>query len=102
MDPEAQDPHAVDGLPRLVGERVRRHLPPDASLGLWDPDADLTDLGLDSLGLAGLIVDLETTFCVVFPEELLVPETLRTVHTVAAALAALQGRAGRRSWGCGR
>ena len=67
---------------------VGRHLPPDAAARIGDPDADLSDLGLESLTLVSLVVDLESTFEVVFPERMMDVETFRTVRTVAQAVQA--------------
>ncbi|MBF9132195.1 acyl carrier protein [Plantactinospora sp. S1510] len=49
---------------------VRRHLclPADSPLS---PDAELTELGLDSLGVVALLTELEDEFEVVVPDDLL-------------------------------
>lgn len=53
------------------------------------PDANLRELGLDSLAAIDLLLDLEQTFGVVFPEELLTEETFRTARSIARAVARL-------------
>jgi acyl carrier protein len=88
---EARDSGAVARLLGPVAAVVHRQLPPVSAPARLDADASLTNLGLDSLGLAGLVVDLEMTFAVELPEHMLVPETFQTIRTVAAALATLTG-----------
>jgi acyl carrier protein len=55
------------------------------------PDADLALLGLDSLELTELIVDLETSLAFEFPADLLDPATFRTVRSIASAVEASRG-----------
>jgi acyl carrier protein len=57
---------------------LRDHLPllaPDAEM---DPGVALANLGLDSLGTVGLLVELEEAFNVVIPDESLSAETFAT------------------------
>lgn len=84
-----KDRGASGEITRAVGAVVRRHLPEDVA-GSIVSDATLTDLGLGSLAVAELIVDLEQTFGVEFPEHMVVPETFRSVETIAAAVQALR------------
>jgi acyl carrier protein len=68
---------------------VRNHLRfLDASAPL-PPDANLRDLGLDSLAAIDLLLDLEQTFGVLFPDELLTQETFQTAANLADAVARL-------------
>ncbi len=53
------------------------------------PDASLRGLGLDSLAAIDLLLDLEQTFGVVFPEQLLTEETFRTAGNIVGAVARL-------------
>ena len=74
-------------------EVVRRHLRfpgPDPD---WD-QVGLRDLGLDSMSAIELVLDIETVFDVVFPDELLIVETFATLASLEAALATITGRAG--------
>ena len=50
-------------------------LPADQSLG---PGDSLFDLGLDSMGTIQLLLELEETFGVTFPDEALTPEVFAT------------------------
>jgi acyl carrier protein len=43
-----------------------------------EPEVALADLGLDSLGTVGLLVELEETFNVVIPDEFLSAEMFAT------------------------
>lgn len=43
-----------------------------------DPDASLTDLGLDSISLVSLLVGLEKAFDVLVPDEALTLDTFET------------------------
>jgi acyl carrier protein len=54
-------------------------------------DMTLTELGLDSLGMVTLMLELEETFGISFPDESLTPETFatgRSLWSVAAGLMA--------------
>ncbi|AEV87127.1 hypothetical protein ACWT_6110 [Actinoplanes sp. SE50] len=54
------------------------------------PDADLRALGLDSMGIIGLLVDLEEEFGVSFPDHALTFATFATPRTLWSALAELR------------
>lgn len=49
-------------------------------------DQPLDALGLDSLSSINLLLDLESTFGIAFPDEMLSPETLRTAGRIKAAI----------------
>jgi acyl carrier protein len=72
-------------------ERVRRliakylHVPPE-SIG---EDANLQDLGLDSLGSLELVFEIEEEFKVRVPDDRI--QELRTVRSVCEGIEALQG-----------
>lgn len=53
----------------------------------------LADLGVDSLGIVGLIVDLEQAFGIRLPATMISSETFHSVDSIAAAIRTL--RAGR-------
>ncbi|MFF3498208.1 phosphopantetheine-binding protein [Streptomyces sp. NPDC003247] len=55
-----------------------------------EADASLTELGLDSLTLLGLVAELEDRFAVELPDELLVMETFATPSTLWDRLAELR------------
>ncbi|MFG2607168.1 phosphopantetheine-binding protein [Streptomyces sp. NPDC048514] len=57
---------------------LRAHLPLAAPDSALSPDASLTDLGLDSLGTVGLLVDLEQEFGITVPDDALSGETFAT------------------------
>ena len=61
---------------------VRDHLPhlrPEAPL---TPDLLLSAHGLDSMGVFGLITDLEEAYAVALPDEAVTPANFATPHTV--------------------
>jgi acyl carrier protein len=49
-------------------------------------DAELTGLGLDSMAATNLMIDIEDEFGITFPDDLLTPETFRTVTTLNSAI----------------
>ncbi|MCF3120534.1 acyl carrier protein [Streptomyces arenae] len=53
------------------------------------PDTPLTDRGVDSLTIAALIVDIEQTFGVRFPADLITADTFTSVRTLATAVRGL-------------
>jgi acyl carrier protein len=61
---------------------------------LLRPDSVLVDLGLDSMGTVSLLVELEETFRVTFPDELLTSETFGTPLALWEALSGLPVAAG--------
>ncbi|MDT0266584.1 acyl carrier protein [Streptomyces sp. DSM 44915] len=60
-------------------------LAPDSPI---DPDAPMKDLGLNSVGIVGLIVDLEEELGVFLPEEAVSPSTFYSARTLWSALRA--------------
>ncbi|MGW7615154.1 phosphopantetheine-binding protein [Streptomyces antimycoticus] len=81
----------MDPLMVSVAEAVRRRAegpPPAAAL---DPDAELSSLGVSSLGVAGLVVDLEETFTFRFPDDAVTPEVFRTIRTLTDTVRTLCG-----------
>ncbi|MEU9268433.1 acyl carrier protein [Streptomyces sp. NPDC048256] len=54
-----------------------------------DAHASLTELGLDSLTLLGLVAELEDRFSVELPDEMLVMETFETPSTLWDSLSRL-------------
>jgi acyl carrier protein len=72
-------------MDKTFEDLVRRHaeLPDDRPVSA---DERLEDLGLRSLASVQLLVDLEDTYGVEFPDDLLTPETFETPGTLWAAL----------------
>lgn len=75
----------TDIIEKLVTRRVRGG--GDGAAG--DPDTGLHDRGVDSLGIASLIVDIERTLGVRFPAALITADTFASVRSVAAAVRGL-------------
>ncbi|MFF4501636.1 phosphopantetheine-binding protein [Streptomyces sp. NPDC001401] len=65
---------------------VRRHIPLLPSSDGLRPDAALSDLGLDSLGIVSLILDLEDAFDFTIPDESFVARTFSTPAMLWAEL----------------
>lgn len=76
-------------LSKVVG----RHLDPPVVDRPLPEDVPLAQLGLDSLASINLLLDLEDTFEVSFPDEMLTPETFRTVGSLRAAVERLRSGA---------
>jgi acyl carrier protein len=74
---------ALDDKLLMVLRRHSRFLNPNDPVA---PDADLRDLGVDSMRAIHLVVDIERTFDIRFPDELLTRETFRTPLTLASAI----------------
>jgi acyl carrier protein len=73
---------------------VRANVPVLGAAQPLEPGDSLYDLGLDSMGTIQLLLELEDTFGVTFPDEVLKPETFATpgalwqvVHQLASTLA---------------
>ena len=49
-----------------------------------DPDASLAELGLDSLGVIDLLVEIEEAFEVTLPDELITAESFSTANHILA------------------
>jgi acyl carrier protein len=71
-----------DSFARLIRSRCRFIGPADS----LDPDASLADLGVDSLELVELIVDIEDTYGIEVPLEILTPEMFASPGTIWLAL----------------
>jgi acyl carrier protein len=67
---------------------LRQHLPL-AGADPIPPAAELRDLGLDSLELVSLLLDLEESFGVTVPDELLVGPTFATAGSLWTAMSSL-------------
>jgi len=65
---------------------IRQYLPFLPADEALDPDTDLRDFGLDSLGIVDVLSALERTFQVRFTEDLLNASTFRTPKVLWAAV----------------
>jgi acyl carrier protein len=78
----------VDTWPKRFEEILRHHLPLSDGITIA-ADRALSDLGLDSLAIVGLVFDLEEAFAVVFPDALVSPDTFATAGSLWRAIAGL-------------
>jgi acyl carrier protein len=67
-------------------ELLRAHLPDLGADEPLEPDRPLLALGLDSVRMVSLIVDLEGFYSLTFPEDLMSGETFHSAHTLWQAL----------------
>jgi acyl carrier protein len=67
-----------------LSDVLRDHMPDAPAQGALDPEANLVDLGIDSLRLVELIISLEDSFDMLIPDEEMLAENFRTVGTIAA------------------
>lgn len=84
-------PEAHNDRVHLVLRVVGRQLRPPRTLGDDAVHSDLGALGLPSLGMVSTIVELEAAWGVTLPAERFVPETFRSVDSIAAAFAPSRG-----------
>jgi acyl carrier protein len=75
---------------KTIFELARRH--GDGTAMHTNDDLNFAELGLDSLAIVGLIIDLEREFAVTFPAHMLTASVFHSVGTVAEAIAALRDR----------
>jgi acyl carrier protein len=78
-----------DSLSQQLESVLRMHLPkvePDQPLPM---DVPLVELGLDSLRAVSLVLDLEDTFEIEFPDDILSEATFSTGESLYGALRAL-------------
>jgi len=74
--------------PERYEEIIRTHCRFVSNSQTVGPDQNLALLGVDSMELINIIVDLEETFGFQMPQELLVPEIFATPRTLWKALEA--------------
>lgn len=72
-------------IPQDFSDVIRPHLP-FADGGEFGDDDDLSDLGLDSMGLVALMADLEDRYDLVLPDEFVAEATFATVGSLWRAL----------------
>jgi acyl carrier protein len=81
----------MDDITTQFEECLRRHLrsvKPD----FINYSVELVQLGLDSMTVIALLVDMEKTFNIRFPDEMLVDATFRTPGTLKEAVQTLRKR----------
>jgi len=83
----------MDDVIRSVKDVARRHVEKEKAAGLEDPDASLSALGVGSLEMVCLMLDLEQSFSIEFPDHMIDAETFSSVGTIADAVRALRERA---------
>jgi acyl carrier protein len=76
----------MPGLPADFEKLLRTRCTLLAESDPIDPDAPLWTLGVESIDLLGLIVDLETAYQLVFSDDLLVTATFDTAAAVWQAV----------------
>ncbi len=75
-------------IPSDFQDILRRHLP-FSDAGELSEDDDLSDLGLDSMGLVALMADIEDSYDVELPDEFVAETTFATVGSLWRAVLAL-------------
>jgi len=81
----------MDDITTQFEEVLRRHLrsaKPDAI----NYDAELAQLGLDSMTAVAVLLDMEKTFAIKFPDDMLVEGTFRTAGRLREAVQLLRQR----------
>ena len=68
---------------------MRRHLPLEEKDIRIAADQDLRSLGLNSLRAVDVLVTIEDTFCIMFPDEALTEGTFRNVENLTAVVTTL-------------
>ena len=81
----------MDDITTQFEEALRRHLrsvKPDAI----DYNVELVQLGLDSMSAVAVLLEMEKTFNIRFPDEMLVEGTFRTAGKLKEAVQLLRER----------
>jgi acyl carrier protein len=68
---------------------LQKHLKFANSAETFPMDAELESLGLDSMSAIDLLLALEETFEIVFPDAMLTPEVFRTAQSLEGAVQSL-------------
>ena len=74
---------------QVVAILTRAHPDRAVSAGDLGEERDLRELGLDSLGLVNLMLAIEAEFDIFIPQADMVPQTFRSVSTIATVVSAL-------------
>lgn len=79
----------VEEFDRTLDNVLRMHLPGLEAGAALPRDVPLSELGLDSLRAVSLVLDLEDTFAVEFPDRMLNEATFHSAGALREALRAL-------------
>ena len=82
----------MDDITRSVMDLAQRHIRAESAFALDDPDADFSVIGFGSLEMVSFILDLEASFSIRFPADMMDAETFRNVRTVADSVRELRER----------
>lgn len=75
-------------IPHDFQDMLQRHLP-YADSGELSPSDELVNLGLDSMGVVRLVADIEDSYQIEFPDDVLNEETFATAGSLWLVLATL-------------
>lgn len=81
----------MDDITTQFEEALRRHLR-SANLDAINYDVELAQLGLDSMTAVAVLLDMEKTFGIKFPDDMLVEGTFRTARKLKEAVQLLRER----------
>ena len=81
----------MDDITTQFEECLRRNLR-SAKPNAINYDVELVQLGLDSMSAVAVLVDMEKTFGICFPDEMLVDRTFRTAGKLKEAVQMLRER----------
>jgi acyl carrier protein len=81
----------MDDITTQFEETLRRHLR-SAKPNAIKYDMELVQLGLDSMTAVAVLLDMEKTFNIRFPDEMLVEGTFRTAGNLKEAVQLLRER----------
>jgi acyl carrier protein len=76
-----------------IREILTEHARLPVEVGSLDDDADLYQAGMTSHASVSVMLALEDTFDIEFPESMLRKSTFESVHAISAALSSLVGAA---------
>lgn len=79
----------VTTVPDMLLSIVLRHIPYWPAATKLSADTDLAASGLDSLAMVNLVIDLETTYGIAIPDELLDVELFRSPAALWSAISPL-------------
>ena len=81
----------MDDITAQFEEALRRHLR-SAKLNDINYDVELVQLGLDSMTAVALLLDMEKTFDIRFPDDMIAEDTFRTAGGLKKAVQQLLER----------
>lgn len=76
----------MDDLEKTLENVLRMHLPRVEAEEAVPGDVALVELGLDSLRAVNLVLDLEDTFAIEFPDQMLTEATFHTASALSGAV----------------